>query len=61
MCWVRVLLSLLKRLNFTKSCVSTKGLTPLQDLEEVLTEFLGELLEAMELHEVPANLIFNWD
>ena len=36
-------------------------MTPSQDLEEVGTEFLGELLEAVELHEVTADLIFNWD
>ena len=53
--------SLLRRINFTKRRVSTKSLTPSQDLEKVRTEFLSELLEAVELHEVPADLIFNWD
>ena len=55
--WAKSLLCM----NFTKRRVSTKSLTPSQNLEEVRTEFLGELLEAVELHEVPADLIFNWD
>ena len=53
--------SLLKRMNFTKRLVSTKGLVPSQDVEEVRKEFLSELMEAVDLHEVPPNLIFNWD
>ena len=53
--------SLLKRMNFTKWLVSTKGLVPSQDVEEVRKEFLSELMEAVDLHEVPLNLIFNWD
>ena len=53
--------SLLKRMNFIKRLVSTKGLVPSQDVEEVRKEFLSELMEAVELHEVPPNLIFNWD
>ena len=53
--------SLLKCMNFIKRRISTKSLTPSQDLEEIQMEFLGEFLEAVEFHEVPANLIFNWD
>ena len=53
--------SLLKRMNFTKRRVSTKSLVPSQDVEEVRKEFLSELMEAVELHEVPPDLIFNWD
>ena len=53
--------SLLKRMNFYKKTCQYKSLTPSQNLEEVHTEFLGELLEAVGLHEVPADLIFNWD
>ena len=53
--------SLLKRMNFRKRHVSTKSLVPSQDVEEVRKEFLGELMEAVELHEVPPDLIFNWD
>ena len=48
-------------MNFIKRHVSTKSLISSQDLEEVRTKFQGELLEAVELHEVPADLIFNWD
>ena len=53
--------SLLKRMNFTKRRASTKCLPPSDDVEEVRKEFLGELMEAVGLHEVPADLIFNWD
>ena len=53
--------SLLKRINFTKRLVSTKGLVPSHYVEEVRMEFLSELMEAVDLHEVPPDLIFNWD
>ena len=49
--------SLLKCMNFTKR----QNLVPSQDVEEVCKEFLSKLMEAVELHEVPPDLIFNWD
>ena len=51
--------SLLKCMNFTKRHVSTKSLASSLDVEEA--RFLSELMEAVELHEVPPDLIFNWD
>ena len=39
--------SLLKRMNFIKRPVSTKGLVPSQDVEEVRKEVLIELMEAV--------------
>ena len=53
--------SLLKRMNVTKRRVSTKSLAPSLDVEEARKEFLSELMEAVELHKVPPDLIFNWD
>ena len=51
--------SLLKLINFTR--VSTKSLAPSLDVEEAQKEFLSKLMEAVELHEVPSDLIINWD
>ena len=53
--------SLLKRMNFTKRRASTKSTNPSQNTEEVKEEFLGDLIQAVELNEVPPDLIFNWD
>ena len=53
--------SLLKRMNFTKRQASTKSTDPSRNIEDVKEEFLGELIQAVELNEVPLDLIFNWD
>ena len=53
--------SLLKRMNFTKRQASTKSTNPSRIIEEVKEEFLGDLIQAVELNEVPPDLIFNWD
>ena len=47
-------------MNFTKRHVSTKSLAPSLDVE-ARKEFLSELMKVVELHEVPPNLMFNWD
>ena len=53
--------SLLKRMNFTKRRASTKSTNPSRSIEEAKEEFLGNLIQAVELNEVPPDLIFNWD
>ena len=53
--------SLWRRMNFTKRRVSTKSTDPSRNIEDVKKEFLGELIQAVELNEVPLDLIFNWD
>ena len=53
--------SLLRRMNFTKRRASTKSTDPSQNIEEVKEEFLLDLIQVVELSEVPPDLIFNWD
>ena len=48
-------------MNFTKRRVSTKSGNPSENIEDVRREFLGDIVEAVELGDVPPELIFNWD
>ena len=34
---------------------------PSWNIEEVKEEFLGDLIQAVKLNEVPPDFIFNWD
>ena len=47
--------------NFTKRRVSMKCGNPSENMEDVRQEFLGEIVETVELGKVSADLIFNWD
>jgi len=48
-------------MNFTKRRVSTKCGNPSVNIEDIRREFLAEIVEAVELDDVPPELIFNWD
>ena len=43
--------SLLKRMNFTKRRASTKSTNPSRSIEEAKEEFLGDLIQAVELND----------
>jgi len=53
--------SLLKRMDFTKRRVTTKSNPPRDDFEEVKASFLSEIIETVDMNDVPPELIFNWD
>ena len=56
--WAR---SLLKRMNFTKRRATTKcGIHP-QVFQQVKTQFLQDVIDVVEMEEIPPQLIFNWD
>ena len=53
--------SLLQRMNFTKRRGSTKsGMAP-DNFEKVKETFLSEIIETVEMNDIPGDLIFNWD
>ena len=51
-------ISLLKRMNYTKRRGTTKYSMPLADFLEVKGTFLQEIID---VEDVPAELIINWD
>ena len=53
--------SLLKRMNFTRRCGTTKAkVTPEQFIEKK-AQFLQEIIDIVTIEEIPPSLIFNWD
>ena len=53
--------SLLKRMNFTKRRATTKCSMPLEYFTREKERFLQEIIDVVEMEEVPPELFFNWD
>ena len=48
-------------MDFTKRRVTTKSNSPQDNLEEVKATFLSEIVETVDMNDIPPELIFNWD
>ena len=53
--------SLLKRMDFRKWRGTTKSGVAPEDLEGVRKTFLSEVLETVQMNDIPGELIFNWE
>ena len=53
--------SLLKRMHFTKRRGTTKSKMPVEDFRKRKSMFLQEIIDIVEMEEIPCDLIFNWD
>ena len=53
--------SLLKRMNFTKRRATTKCGIPPQVFRDVKAEFLQNVIDVVQMEEIPSQLILNWD
>ena len=56
--WAR---SLLKQMKFSHCMCTTQAQIPPERVEELRAEFLHEIIDMVELEEIPPSLIFNWD
>ena len=48
-------------MDFTKRRATTKSNPPQDDLEEVKYSFLTEVVETVDMNDIPPELILNWD
>ena len=48
-------------MDFTKRRATTKSNPPQDDLEEVKYSFLTEVVETVDINDIPLELILNWD
>ena len=53
--------SLLKRMNFTKRRATTKCGIPQEVFRDVKAEFLQNVIDVVQMEEIPSQLILNWD
>ena len=54
--------SLMKRMNFVqRKATTSKSKSSLVDFEEKKAEFLDPVAEAVDMEEIPAELVLNWD
>lgn len=56
--WVK---SLLKRMNFTQSRGTTKARVNVEEIREIKSSFLQEIITVVKMEEIPIELILNWD
>lgn len=52
---------LLNRMGFVKRRATTKAKITIQNFEEVKVQFLLDIKAVVEFHEIPHDLIINWD
>ena len=53
--------SLLRRMNFSKRKGTTKSKDTVVNFERIKQDFLQEIIDVIQMEEIPAELIFNWD
>jgi hypothetical protein len=53
--------SLLNRVRFSKRRGTTKAKLSVDKFNQTNASFLQELVEVVEMEEIPIELIFNWD
>ena len=51
----------MKCMGLVKRRASTKAKVDVKDFEEVKSQFLADIKTAVEMDEIPAQLIINWD
>jgi hypothetical protein len=53
--------SLMKRMNLSRRCGTTKSSVEPEKFNELKSQFLQEIIDIVTVEEIPASLIFNWD
>ena len=53
--------SLLKRMNYTQRWGNTKSKVSIDEFNNTKTSFLQEIIDVVNIEEIPIEMIFNWD